>query len=309
MRRARPMLAAKTRSGSTLARYYRPADLAEALAALSRPDHGLTVLAGATDVYPAAAGNHAWMRPAADAFLDISALSGLRGVERTPDGWRLGALATWSDIVAAPLPPAFDGLKAAARQVGGRQIQNRGTLGGNLCNASPAADGGPPLLALGAQVELSSLRGARRMPLDLFLLGNRRTALEADELLTAVIVPDRPAAERSAFLKLGARAYLVISIVSVAVNARVAGDGTLADVRLAFGAASVAPVRDRALEAAAEGLPPAAAAHAVRGLSPGAISPIDDVRASAAYRAEAARELAARAIEALATGADAGIAA
>jgi N-methylhydantoinase B len=292
-----------------LPRYLQPRSLAEALSALADPGHGLTVLAGATDAYPAAAAASAWMRPSADAFLDISALSELGGIGRTPDGWRLGALATWSAVIAADLPPAFDGLRTAARQVGGRQIQNRGTLGGNLCNASPAADGGPPLLALCAEVELASVRGIRRMPLGDFLLGNRRTALAPDELLTGIILPEPSAAGRAVFLKLGARAYLVISIVSVAANARIRPDGTLADVRIAFGAASAAPVRDRALEAAVTGLTPGEAARALRGLFPAAISPIDDVRASARYRCEAARELAARALAALAVGAGEEIAA
>lgn len=285
-----------------MAPYHRPSHLADALAALSGPDHGLTVLAGATDVYPAAAGSRAWMRPGPQAILDISGLSDLRGVDRTAEGWRLGALATWSDLVAAGLPPAFDGLKAAARQVGGRQIQNRGTLGGNLCNASPAADGGPPLLALDAEVELVSARGMRRLPLGVFLLGNRRTALAADELLAAVHVPAPPGDGRSVFVKLGARAYLVISIVSVAANARVAGDGTLSDVRLAFGAASAVPVRDAALEALCAGFPAREAARRIAGARVSGLAPIDDVRASAVYRSAAALELAARAVAGLTAG-------
>ena len=96
---------------------------------------------------------------------------------------------TWTEIIGADLPPAFRALKEAARQIGSLQVQNRASLAGNLCNASPAADGAPPLLALEAEVELASTRGVRRMPLEQFLIGYRKTALRTDEILAAVIVP------------------------------------------------------------------------------------------------------------------------
>ena len=131
------------------ARYLQPANLADALAALAREP--FTVLAGGTDFYPGRVGK------AIDVpLLDVSRVAGLSGIAREPHGWRIGATTTWREVMEAPLPPAFDGLKAAAREVGGVQIQNAGTVAGNLCNASPAADGVPPLLALGAQVELAS---------------------------------------------------------------------------------------------------------------------------------------------------------
>ena len=102
-------------------------------------------------------------------MLDITGLGELRGIARGPGGLRIGACTTWAEIRDAALPPAFDALRAAAAEVGGRQIQNAGTIGGNLCNASPAADGVPPLLALDAEVELASAAGApppaaRRLP-------------------------------------------------------------------------------------------------------------------------------------------------
>ena len=120
-------------------------------------------------------------------------------------------------MIRADLPPLFDALKAAAREVGGVQIQNAGTVAGNVCNASPAADGMPALLALGAEVELQSAAGSRRLPLDDFVLGSRRTARRADELVSALHIPARAAGARSVFLKLGGRRYLVISITMVAV--------------------------------------------------------------------------------------------
>src|SRR5258708_19380529 len=116
--------------------YLRPDGLSEALAALSRPH---TVLAGGTDFYPARVG-----RAIDDDVLDITAIASLRGVSSTQAGWRLGATTSWSELLEADLPPLFDGLKQAAREVGGRQIQNAGTLAGNLCNASPPAHALPP---------------------------------------------------------------------------------------------------------------------------------------------------------------------
>src|SRR6478752_2447849 len=149
--------------------YLRPTSLDEALAALARP---WTVLAGGTDFYPARVG-----RAIDENVLDITAIADLRGISAGPAGWRLGATTTWSELIETPLPPQFDGLKQAAREVGGRQIQNAGTMAGNLCNASPAADGVPPLLALDAEVELAGLASRRLLPLRQFITGTRRTAL------------------------------------------------------------------------------------------------------------------------------------
>jgi CO/xanthine dehydrogenase FAD-binding subunit len=257
-------------------------------------------IAGGTDVYPVQATRSAWLMPAEEQLLDISDLAELHGIARA-DGYRIGALTTWSDIIEAALPPAFDGLKAAALQVGGQQIQNRGTIGGNLCNASPAADGAPPLLALDAQVELSSAAGVRRMALSDFIAGNRRTGLRRGELLTAVIVPEPPAGDSSVFLKLGARAYLVISIASVAANIALDRHGRIVSARLAVGACSAAPVRLPRVEAALLGRRPSEAAVALS--AEDGLTPIDDVRASAAYRLAAAETLVRRAVAAFASSA------
>jgi CO/xanthine dehydrogenase FAD-binding subunit len=205
------------------------------------------------------------------------------------------------------LPPAFDALKVAARDVGARQIQNRGTVAGNLCNASPAADGVPPLLILQAEVELASRRGTRRLPLESFLVGARRTALAADEVMTAIIVPLPPPTMRSTFFKLGARRYLVISIVMVAVALDVV-EGIVRDARIAVGACSAVARRMPAAERrligvdARPGLGRAIEAEDLEGLSP-----IDDVRASARYRRDAALTLLARAIDACTGGQTGGV--
>ena len=177
--------------------YLRPTALDDALAALHR--RSLTVLAGGTDFYPARVG-----APLDDDVLDITALQSMRTIEEHADHWRIPALATWTDLVKADLPHWFDGLKLAAREIGGRQVQNAGTLCGNLCNASPAADGVPVLLSLDAEVELASAERRETMSLAAFIRGNRATALAPDQLMVAVRVP-KPRAERARghFLKLG----------------------------------------------------------------------------------------------------------
>jgi CO/xanthine dehydrogenase FAD-binding subunit len=275
----------------------RPQSLDAALDALATQPERFRILAGGTDILPVDVTRKAWFQPAGETLLDMSSID-LRSIARKDGEIRFGALATWSDIIATPLPKAFDGLKVAARQVGGAQIQNRGTIGGNLCNASPAADGVPPLLALDAEVELASRRGTRRLALSDFILGNRRTARRPDEILTAVVVPEPESKARSVFLKLGARRYLVISIASVAVTMRFNPDRTIDRACVAVGACSAAPVRLRRLE---EKLAGARLADARAELTPDdGLAPIDDVRASASYRLAAAETLVNRALRQLA---------
>ena len=189
--------------------YLRPTSQSEALAALAQGR--LTVLAGGTDYYPSRVG-----KPLADDILDINAIGALRGISEDADHWRIGATTSWSELIAAALPPLFDGLKLAAGEIGGVQIQNAGTVGVNLCNASPAADGLPPLLALDARVEIADTAGSTSIALADFILGNRKTLLRPHQLLTAILIPKPAHAARSHFLKLGAREYLVVSIAMAA---------------------------------------------------------------------------------------------
>ena len=242
-----------------------------------------TVLAGGTDFYPTRVG-----RAIEEDVLDIGGIPVLRGISSVPGGWRLGAVTTWSELLEADLPPLFDGLKQAAREVGGRQIQNAGTLAGNLCNASPAADGVPCLLALDAEIEIASSTATRRVSLDQFITGVRRTVLAPGELVVAIHIP-KPAREaRSAFLKLGARRYLVISIVMAAATLEIA-DGRIVDARVAVGACSAVAQRLPALEAALIGATlDGDLADRVERTHLAPLSPIDDVRGSAAYRNDSA---------------------
>jgi len=257
--------------------YLRPRRLDEALSALARPH---TVLAGGTDFYPARVG-----RAIDEDVLDIGGIEGLRGIEAGPTGWRLGATTTWSELIEADLPALFDGLKQAGREVGGRQIQNAGTLAGNVCNASPAADSVPCLLALEAEVEIAG-PATRRLPLRQFLTGVRRTALAPGELVVAIHVARPPHEAEGAFLKLGARRYLVISIAMAAATMAFV-DGRVAAAAVAVGACSPVAERLPMLEAALVGMPRDRLAGCVDAAHLAPLSPIDDVRGSAAYRRDA----------------------
>ena len=271
--------------------YLRPKTLDEAVVQLRMP--GIQVLSGGTDFYPALGD-----RIAQEPVMDISGLRELRGISNDANYIRIGGLTTWTDVIQTPLPRCFDALKSAAREVGSVQIQNRGTVAGNLCNASPAADGVPPLLALDAEVELASNAGARRMPLAEFIVGNRKTQRRADELLTAVWVPRTLEDARSTFLKLGARRYLVISISMVAVVILVDA-GKVAAARVAVGSCSVVARRMTALErelAGASIRDGLGARVTPDHLAP--LSPIDDVRATAEYRRDASVTMVRRALDA-----------
>ena len=280
--------------------YARPKSLRDALGLLSDRPH--RILAGGTDVYPADAAAVGWGRPGLNhpdsaPVLDIAGIDALAGIRRFPDRAELGALVTWTEAIESDLPAWFDCVRLAAREVGGRQIQNRGTVAGNLCNASPAADGVPALLVLDARVRLQDQGGSREVPLGAFITGNRRTCLRPGELMTAIVIPS-PAAARSTFLKLGARRYLVISIAMVAACLALK-DGRIHDARLAVGSCSEVAQRLHDLEARLEGVPAARARDMVKDDDFAPLSPLDDVRASASYRRHGARVLVRRALDTL----------
>lgn len=265
-----------------MASYIRPTDISHALAALAGQE--MTVVAGATDYYPAQVGR----KPDHD-ILDLSAIEALSGIASEADYWRIGAMATWRDLIDADLPPCFDGLKAAARQIGGPQIQNTATIAGNLCNASPAADGVPPLLSLEARVELQDHQATAQLSLSDFIQGNRRTCLAPGQMLTSILVPKTLQQGRSAFIKLGARSSLVISIVMVAGLVLLDGEGRIIQANVAVGACSEVAQRLPLLEAELVGQSPDG--QLVRPDHFAHLSPLDDHRGTAAYRLDAAATL------------------
>ena len=271
--------------------YLRPNTVDEAVSMLAQS--GGTILSGGTDFFPAL-GDQA----PRGTIVDISAVRDLRRITSTPDEHRIGGLTTWTEIIASSLPPCFNALKSAAREIGGVQIQNRGTVAGNLCNASPAADSVPPFLALDAEIELISTAGSRRVPLSQFIVGNRKTVRRPDEILTAVLVPRAMDDAKSVFLKLGARRYLVISIAMVAVVIKADKNERIADARVAVGSCSVVAQRLFALEGALVGLPlRSGLADTVLPEHVSPLAPIDDVRATADYRLDAAMTLVSRVLE------------
>ncbi|MCC5970601.1 MAG: FAD binding domain-containing protein [Pararhodobacter sp.] len=269
--------------------FHRPRSVPEALAVLEGAP-GLRIVAGGTDVYPML-GASAARTP----LLDLTGIDALRGVTLTGAGLRIGALASWTDVQRTDLPPAYVALQQAGREVGSPQIQNAGTVAGNICNASPAADGTVALMALDATVEVAGPGGTRRMLLAEFVTGVRRVALRPGEFVVAVHVP--PVAGRSAFLKLGARRYLVISIAMVAARVECAADGSIVRAAVAVGACSPVAQRLPALEARLAGLTRAELASALRPEDFAPLAPISDVRADDAYRRAAVPVLVRRCLE------------
>lgn len=213
-------------------------------------------------------------RPAA--LLNLNEVAELRGWSQEDGRIRLGAGLTYTEAMRAPLPA----LAEASRTVGGPQIRNRGTIGGNLGTSSPAGDALPPLLVCGAQVRVASVRGERVLPLHEFVTGVKRNALADDELILDVTV-DAASSARQTFMKVGPRNAMVISVVSLALRV----DGGLT---ASFGSAGPVPGLVRATLADADSFPEQVAAAA---------SPIDDVRGTAAYRRHALRVLTKRALE------------
>ncbi|MBV9880183.1 MAG: xanthine dehydrogenase family protein subunit M [Gemmatirosa sp.] len=253
----------------------RAASLDEALRL--RRDEGRTPIAGATDVYVAL--NFGTLRPTR--FVDLWGLQELRGVAVRDGALVLGALTTYTDCARSPLvAERLPMLADASRLVGGLQIQNRGTLGGNVANASPAGDSLPVLAAVDAVVVLRSVDGERRVPFDAFYTGYRATVMRDDELVVAIEVP--PVAGRQWFRKVGTRAAQAISKIVVAA----VRDGDSA--RVAFGSVAPTVVRARAAEAVLGAGGSIDDAVAALGTD---VAPIDDLRSTAAYRLTVAGNL------------------
>jgi CO/xanthine dehydrogenase FAD-binding subunit len=269
--------------------YLAPRRLDEALQAMA--DGDATVLCGGTDLAPQ---TESGARQYKAKLLNIRRIEGLDGIETTGDEIRISAAVTISAIRrSAALAEIAPVLVEAAERFASEQIRNAASVGGNLCNASPAGDMSPPLLVLGASAELACWQGGaaqtRRVPLDQFFTGPGKTVKRPEELLTAVVF-DRPAPGFvGKFRKSGPRPALEISTVSVSVGARIAS-GKLSDVRVAMGSVAPTPLRARNVEAALEGKPLDAAtiAAAVAATAEDA-KPIDDVRASAWYRGHLVR--------------------
>ncbi len=275
-------------------RYLVPDSLDEAVRAAAEGD--VTFLAGGTDLMPQ---TRTGARSFSSTLINLKQVPELRGVSRENGGIRLGALTTVTDVLNdVVLRKAAPVLSQAADHFASDQVRNSATIGGNICNASPAGDMIIPLLLLGAVVELASWNGeavgTRTMPLEEFFTGPGKTQREPGEILTAIRFPVPGEGFTARFVKFGTRPALDISVVSVGI-AGVKENGTLRRVRAAFGAVAPVPVRGRNTEAALEGK--LLTSDTIRQASEATqedISPISDVRASAWYRRELVRTLTTR---------------
>jgi CO/xanthine dehydrogenase FAD-binding subunit len=253
-----------------------PRSLDEALRLKAEQPEALPI-AGGTDVMVEL--NFDRRRP--EAILNLNEVGELRGWSRENGALRLGAGLTYAEAMHADLAALLPALAEASRTVGSPQIRNRGTIGGNLGTASPAGDALPPLLISRCEVEVASVRGERRLPLEAFLVGPKRNALAPDELIVAVRV--RAEVGSQTFMKVGPRNAMVIAVVSLALGV----DRERGTLSAAFGSAGPvpglveAPIED--VDSFGERVADAA-------------TPIDDVRGSASYRRHALRVLAERAL-------------
>jgi CO/xanthine dehydrogenase FAD-binding subunit len=243
-------------------------------------------LAGGTNVIVELRDGHRCPR----CLIDVSHLPELRGIRR--DDGRvvpnvvIGGGTTIAELLAHPLIAEHGlPLRQAAARLGNPLVRNRATVAGNLVNASPAADTAPPLIALGAEIELTSQAGTRRLPLDEFMVGVNKTLIQPEELVTAIRWPAPPACSAAGFYKIGLRKADACSVINAAAMVAWDENGRCQQARIAIGAAAPRPMRAREAEAALIGQPLKAdviaeAAH----LAAQATQPIDDIRGTAAYR-------------------------
>ena len=254
-----------------------PRTLEEALR-LKSETPGAVPIEGGTDVMVEL--NFDRARP--EALLNLNEVTELKGWSRENGRLRLGASLTYDEAMEATLAEQLPALAEASRTVGSPQIRNRGTIGGNLGTASPAGDALPPLLIEDAEVEVASVRGARRVPVREFLVGPKRNALGEDELITAVLI--EPSGASQTFMKIGPRNAMVIAVCSLALSA----DRERGELRASFGSAG--PVTGLVTGSLDE-------RESFPDLVSEAASPIDDVRGTAEYRRHALRVLTARALD------------
>ena len=258
-----------------------PTSLDEAYELLAERGSEATIIAGGTDLMVALNSRSL----DAGEFIDIWRLDELRGVSDEGETVRIGSLTTYTQLIKSPLiQQNLPSLVESSRTIGAIQIQNRGTLGGNIVNASPAGDSLPVLAAFDAELEIGSVRGVRRVEFNRFYTGYRKTVMKPDEILLAVRTRKLKPNERSFFLKVGARRAQAISKIVMAVNVSTTG-AVINSINIALG--SVAPTVMRAVETESlltnENLDPTNIERARRTISQ-EIAPITDVRSTEHYR-------------------------
>lgn len=279
--------------------FYSPSSLEEALDLLKRNGANARPLAGGTDLVIQ------MKRKAVSPGIIISLLeiAELKGIEKVEGALRVGSTVTHSALEnSALLNDGFQILSSSAKQVGSPQIRHRGTLGGNLCNASPAADTSPALLVLGAEVCVVRYKGKRNIPLDLFFLGPGSCAIQEDEILKDVIIPEQPPETLGVYLKLGRRKGMDLALANVAVlvTFEAKGEPCISRCRIGLGSVSPTPIRAKNAEEFLRGkvLDEKVIQEAGKYIQ-SECSPITDIRASSEYRREMVRVLSVRAMKQL----------
>jgi CO/xanthine dehydrogenase FAD-binding subunit len=258
-----------------------PRTVEEACKILAKRPDGLRVIAGGTDLMVLM---NARMLDAGG-FLDIWRVDEMRGIIDEGPGLRIGALTTYTQLIRSPLVQQHvPSLVAASRTIGAIQIQNRGTLGGNIVNASPAGDSLPVLAAFDAEIEIGSIRGTRRVGFNQFYTGYRRTVLESDELVLAVRIPKLESGERDFFYKVGTRRAQAISKVVMAARVR-SVEGRIESLQIGVGSVAPTVIRARNTESLLAGstMNPNAIEQA-RHLIAQEVKPITDLRSTERYR-------------------------
>jgi CO/xanthine dehydrogenase FAD-binding subunit len=272
--------------------YIAPQSLDDALIALER-NEAATIIAGGTDLLPRTRAG--LTQP--DLLIDLKSL-GLNAIKSEKYHVSIGAYTTFSQLIASnPLADSFPILIEACREIAAIPIRNRGTLGGNLVNGSPAADTAPPLLAYDAQVVLVK-RGAQRVvPLYEFFTGPGQTLKERIEILTEIRIPYLPPGTAGSFIKLGTRKAMAIAVASTAARVTLGEDGKVREARIALGSVAPTPLRARKAESLLEGnlLSDEIIAEAASQARDESI-PISDMRASAEYRSRMVEVLVRRAL-------------
>jgi len=260
----------------------RPNTMPEALAMLAEQDPDVLPLAGGTNLIVELRDGHRSPKK----LVDVSRLRELHGISREEGHLVVGSGTTIAELLTHPLIAEHGRpLRQAAALLGNPLVRNRATVGGNLANASPAADTAPPLLALGAEAELVSRNGTRRVPLRDFMTGVNQTLIRPDELLASLRWPAPPARSAAGFYKIGLRKADACSVINAAAMVVWDEGRRCREARIAIGAAAPRPVRAPAAETALQGRPlePGVIEEAAH-LAAQATEPIDDIRGTAAYR-------------------------
>lgn len=278
--------------------YREPTTIHEVIALLTESGGKGAILAGGTDLLVEMKQG---LR-SAELLIGLRRVQELRGIGREADGsLSIGAAATLSEVANSPVVRGFHrAISAAVETVGSVQIRNRGTIGGNLCHASPAADAAPVLLALDARAEIQDSRGKRTIPLSEFFVGPGATVLGNGDVLTRIWVPPESETLKCIYLKLGVRKAMEIAIAGVAVTMGIV-DGYCRKARVALGAVAPKPFRSAAAEGCLAGRRPGAAAEEAARLAMEDCEPITDLRATAEYRRDTVGVLVKRAIAQLLT--------